>query len=393
MPHERSRQGQDRPFRLPARLPFDVCARRRAAGRQQDRPRARRQGQRLHGRRHLRQGRALCRTHPSSRPADASAAPQGPEGLRPVRTHLLGRRPRYHGRGHAGRRAQVRAGSGLALLLCRHHGPRHARRYQPAAPCQALRGDVRHHLHDDGVDGLHRRHRQAGRARSARDGQVGHGGDLGDEPGQHASQRDDACRPRPQGARRQDRRGRHLSERHHAAGRPGAVPAARHGRRARLWRHARAVPRRPCQLAVHGAVHRLPARAGGASARQDAGMGERHHRPDGCRDRDLREDGRHHAQDLLPAGLRLLAPAQRRPQHARGAVHSVGDGRVAARRRRRLPQQRRHLPLEQVADRRPGRGRSDGARAGSVPYRPDPDGRPGRPQGRPAGRGSCSSRT
>ena len=86
-----------------------------------------------------------------------------------------------------------------------------------------------------------------------------------------------------------------------------------------------------------------------------AGMGERHHRPDGRRDRDLRQDGRHHAQDLLPAGLRLRALAQRRPQHARRAVHSVGHRRVAARGRRRLPQQRRHLPLEQVADRRPRR--------------------------------------
>ena len=33
---------------------------------------------------------------------------------------------------------ELRPGSGLALLLCRHHGPRHARRHQPAAPCQAL---------------------------------------------------------------------------------------------------------------------------------------------------------------------------------------------------------------------------------------------------------------
>ena len=147
-PHERPRQGQDRPFGLPARLPLDLRARRRAAGRQQDRPRARRQGQQLHGRRHLRQGRALRRAHPSSRPADASAAPQGAEGLRPVRAHLLGRRPRHHGRGHAGGRAALRPGSGVALLLCRHHGPRHARRHQPAAPRQALFGDVRHHLHD-----------------------------------------------------------------------------------------------------------------------------------------------------------------------------------------------------------------------------------------------------
>ena len=98
---------------------------------------------------------------------------------------------------------------------------------------------------------------------------------------------------------------RHLPERHDAAGRPGAVRASRHGRCARLRRHARAVPRRLCQLAVSGAVHRLPARAGSAPARQDARMGERHHGADRRRDRDLREDGRHHAQDLFPAGLRL----------------------------------------------------------------------------------------
>ena len=236
-----------------------------------------------------------------------------------------------------------------------------------------------------GVDRLHRRHRQAGRTRSARDGEVGHGGDLGDEPGQHPGQRDDPCRPRPQGARRQDRRHRHLPERHHAAGRPGAVRAAGHGWRARLRRHACAVPRRPCQLAVHGAVHRLPARAGSASARQDAGMGERDHGADGRRDRNLREDGRHHAQDLFPAGLRLFAPAQRRPQHARGAVHPVGDGGVAARGRRRLPQQRRHLSLEQVADRRSRRGRPEGARVRSMSHRPGVAGRPGRSQGRTTG--------
>ncbi len=27
---------------------------------------------------------------------------------------------------------------GVAVFLCRHHGARHARRHQPAAPCQAL---------------------------------------------------------------------------------------------------------------------------------------------------------------------------------------------------------------------------------------------------------------
>ena len=55
----------------------------------------------------------------------------------------------------------------------------------------------------------------------------------------------------------------------------------------------------------------------------------------GRRDRDVRQDGRHHAAHLLPPRLRLLALAQRRPQHARGAVHPGRHRRVAQRGRRR----------------------------------------------------------
>ena len=184
---------RDRPFRLPARLPVDLRARRRVAGRRPHRPRARRQGQQLHGRRHLRQGRALCRAHPSSRPADASAAPHGPEGLGPVRAHLLGRRARPHGRGHAGGRAHATAPeavwpyyyAGTMGLVMRDgiNRLRHAKRYSGmyATICTTT-----------GVDRLHRRHRQAGRPRSARDGEVRPGGDLGHQPGQHPGQRDDA---------------------------------------------------------------------------------------------------------------------------------------------------------------------------------------------------------
>ena len=58
---------------------------------------------------------------------------------------------------------------------------------------------------------------------------------------------------------------------------------------------------------------------------------------------------------LLPARLRLFALAQRRGQHARGKLHPGGDRRLAARRRRRLPHQRRHLQARQDADRRPRR--------------------------------------
>ena len=51
-------------------------------------------GQRLHRGRDLRQGRALRRAHPPSRPADAADAPHRAEGLGLVRADLLGRRAR-----------------------------------------------------------------------------------------------------------------------------------------------------------------------------------------------------------------------------------------------------------------------------------------------------------
>ena len=66
----------------------------------------------------------------------------------------------------------------------------------------------------------------------------------------------------------------------------------------------------------------------------------------------------------------------------------VRHRRLAARGRRRLPQQRRHLPLEQVADRGPRRRRPEGARARPVAHRPGADRRPLRHQGRPAGHGA-----
>jgi anaerobic selenocysteine-containing dehydrogenase len=48
--------------------------------------------------------------------------------------------------GICSRPSAPRRRSRLALLLRRHHGPRHARRHAPAAPCQALFQHVRHHL-------------------------------------------------------------------------------------------------------------------------------------------------------------------------------------------------------------------------------------------------------
>ncbi len=93
-------------------------------------------------------------------------------------------------------------------------------------------------------DRLCRRRRQSRRRRSARNGEIRSGGDLGHQCGQHAGQRDDACRARAQRTRRQDRGGRHLHERHHGAGRSAGAGEARHRRRARLRGDALPVPRR-----------------------------------------------------------------------------------------------------------------------------------------------------
>ena len=73
---------------------------------------------------------------------------------------------------------------------------------------------------------------------------------------------------------------------------------------------------------------------------------------------------------LLPARLRLRPPAQRRRRHACGSEHPDRHRRLAIRRRRRLPQQQRHLRLAQDADRGSRRGRSLRAPARPVADRP-----------------------
>ena len=66
-------------------------------------------GQRLHRRRHLRQGRALRRAHPSSRSADCIRCVRtGPKGSGAVRADLLGRRARSRRREVSRRRAATR---------------------------------------------------------------------------------------------------------------------------------------------------------------------------------------------------------------------------------------------------------------------------------------------
>ena len=84
-----------------------------------------------------------------------------------------------------------------------------------------------------------------------------------------------ACDPRPEGARRQDRRGRRVHERHHAAGRSAGADPARHRRRARLRGDALPVPRQQGRLGLPRALHRCAARARRAFAQRATRNGRR----------------------------------------------------------------------------------------------------------------------
>ena len=110
--------------------------------------------------------------YPSPRAADPALAPRRPQGLGRIRADLLGGGSGYHCEGIPRGGRGARAGGGLAVLLCRHDGPRHARRHQPAAQCPEIFRPVQHDLHHHGLDRLHRRNRHPRRARSARDGKI-----------------------------------------------------------------------------------------------------------------------------------------------------------------------------------------------------------------------------
>ncbi len=82
---------------------------------------------------------------------------------------------------------------------------------------------------------------------------------------------------------------------------------------------------------------------------------------------------------------RATAPVN---MHAASCI-AGGHRRLAARGRRRVPQQRRHLPLEQVDDRRPRRARPVDPHARPVAHRRDPLRRPRGAEGRAAGHGDA----
>ena len=222
-------------------------------------------GPALHVGRRLRQGRALRRAHPSPGSADPAAAPGRPEGLRSVPADRLGRGARRR-RGEIPRgRAPLRRRKRLAVFLRGHDGPRDARRDRTPDARQALFALLRHDLRRHRLAGLSSPAPDACRRRSARNGQVRLHRHLGHERGRDPGQRDDPRDARAQGARREDRRHRHLRHRDDAAGGPGAASEARHGRRARLRRHARSVPRRLRRPRLYRALHRRARRAGGPS--------------------------------------------------------------------------------------------------------------------------------
>ena len=138
--------------------------------------------------------------------------------------------------------------------------------------------------------------------------------DVGRQPGRHPGQRDDACRARAEGARREAGGRRPLPHRHRRGGRHAPRAAARHRRRAGLRGDARAFRDGYADRDYHGALRRL--------SRPDwkriwqravAGLGGGDHRA--CRSQQIEDFARlygTHAAQLYPPRLRLRALAQRR---------------------------------------------------------------------------------
>ena len=205
----------------------------------------------LHGGRDLRQGRALRRTRPPSRPADR------------IRCAAPGRRARASSSGSPGTKRSTASPSSfiaaerdygargdLALLLRRHDGPGACATASTGCATPSATPASSTICINIAWTGLHRRHRHAAGPDPREMAKSDLRRDLGHQRRRHPGQRDDPRDQRPQGARREDRRHRHLRERDDEAGRPGAAAEARHRRRARLRGHARALPRRPRRLAT-----------------------------------------------------------------------------------------------------------------------------------------------
>jgi hypothetical protein len=165
-------QHAHRSFRLPARLPLDLRARRGGDRRAHRRPRPWRRGQRLYGRRHLRESRPLRGANPPPRPAEETAGAIGRERRGPLEGGELGGRAGPRG-GEADRRGgEARLRDGVALFLCRHDGAGSARLDRAPAARQEVFRFLQLDLHQSRMDGLRHGHGPSCGSRSARDGQV-----------------------------------------------------------------------------------------------------------------------------------------------------------------------------------------------------------------------------
>ncbi len=320
---------RDPQLRLSARLSFHLCLGSRGVGREAHRRGARGGGEQLHPRRRLRQGRPLRRAHPPPGAPHNPAAAYRPEGLRSVSADRLGGGA-GPGRGSVHRdRPQARCRGGLALLLRGHDGPCAARRDQSPAPRHALCPAEENDLHGDLRGRLDRRRRAIHRSRPARNGEIRPDRRLGRQSRRDPGERDGTHHPRSQGAWGEARRGRSVPDRHGAGGRPPSRASPGHGRRAGLRRHAYRVSGRICRPRLHGAIRRLPRRAGDASAIARTGMGQQDYRAFGGGDRGIRQALLRHGAQLYPHGIRVFPLPQRRGESVRGELPADGHGRLA----------------------------------------------------------------
>ena len=167
------------------------------------------------------------------------------------------------------------------------------------------------------------------RPRPARNGEIRPDRRLGRQSGRHPGERDGTHHPRSQGARGEARRGRSVPDRDGAGGRPPSRAAPGHGRRAGLRRDAYRVSGRICRPRLHGAIRRLPRRAGDASAIARTGMGQQDHRAFGGDDRGIRQALLRDGAQLYPHGIRVFPLPQRRGESVRGELPADGHGRLA----------------------------------------------------------------
>ena len=196
----------------PARLKSTCSMRTRSAGCGAPR-------QQLHAGRHLREGRPLCRAHPSSRPAAPSAEAQGrarasgdwqrlswDDALDETAEAFLKAERSY---GAEAVWPYYYAGTMGLVMRDGINRLRHAKKYSGMYDtiCVALSwpGYTAGTGRMTGADPREMQKSDLDR-------------DLGQQPGEHPGQCDDPCGDRPQESRRQDRLRRYLRHRHHEAG-------------------------------------------------------------------------------------------------------------------------------------------------------------------------------